>query len=209
MRVRTKICGITSVRDAAVAAAAGCDAIGINFYRGSPRCVQVPVARDIAASLPPFVTPVGIFVDAEPAWIEEVLHQVPLGLLQFHGDEPPATCERFGVPYTKTLSVREPLDVAALERDYGSAGGFLLDTFDPAAKGGIGRAFDWSLWPANSVKPLVLAGGLTPDNVFAAIRKLRPYGVDVSSGVEDGVKGVKSPAKVRAFMDEVRRGGSE
>ena len=209
MRVRAKICGITSVRDAAVAAAAGCDAIGMNFYPGSPRYVQVPIARDIAASLPPFVTPVGIFVDAEPAWIEEVLDQAPLGLLQFHGDEPPAACERFGVPYMKTVSVREPFDVAALEQDYGSAGGFLLDTFDPAAKGGIGRPFDWSLWPAKSAKPLVLAGGLTPDNVFAAIRKLRPYGVDVSSGVEDGVQGVKSPAKVRAFMDEVRRGASE
>ena len=209
MRVRAKICGITSVRDAAVAAAAGCDAIGLNFYRGSPRYVQVPVARDIAASLPPFVTTVGIFVDAEASRIEEVLRQVPLGILQFHGDEPPAACERFGVPYMKTVSVREPFDVAALEQDYGSAGGFLLDTFNPAAKGGIGHPFDWSLWPAKSAKPLVLAGGLTPDNVFDAIRRLRPYGVDVSSGVEDGVKGVKSPAKVRAFMDEVRRGGSE
>ena len=209
MRVRAKICGITSVRDAAVAAAAGCDAIGMNFYPGSPRCVQLPLARDIAASLPPFVTTVGIFVDAEPARIEEVLRQVPLGILQFHGDEPPAACERFGVPYMKTVSVREAFDAAALERDYGSAGGFLLDTFDPAAKGGIGRTFDWSLWPAKSVKPLVLAGGLTQENVFAAIRKLRPYGVDVSSGVEDAEKGVKNPAKLRAFMDEVRRAGSE
>ena len=197
------------MRDAAVAAAAGCDAIGMNFYRGSPRCVQVPLARDIAGSLPPFVSTVGIFVDAEPARIEEVLRQVPLGMLQFHGDEPAAACERFGVPYMKTVSVREAFDAAALERDYGSAGGFLLDTFDPAAKGGIGRAFDWSLWPLKSVKPLVLAGGLTPDNVFAAIRRLHPYGVDVSSGVEDGEKGVKNSAKVRAFMDEVRRGGSE
>ena len=197
------------MRDAALAAAAGCDAVGLNFYPGSPRCVPVPVARDIAASLPPFVTAVGIFVDAEPARIEAVLRDVPLGLLQFHGDEPPAACERFGVPYTKALSVKQPLDMAAFEREYGSAGGFLLDTFDPAAKGGIGRTFDWSLWPAGAVKPLVLAGGLTPDNVFAAIRRLRPYGVDVSSGVEDDEKGVKNPAKVRAFMDEVRRAGSE
>ena len=197
------------MRDAAVAAAAGCDAIGLNFYRGSPRCVRVPLARDIAASLPPFVTTVGIFVDAEPARIEEVLRQVRLGMLQFHGDETPAACERFGVPYMKTVSVGGAFDVAVLEREYDSAGGFLLDTFDPAAKGGIGRAFDWSLWPAKAVKPLVLAGGLTPDNVFAAIRRLQPYGVDVSSGVEDAEKGVKSPAKVRAFMHEVRRGGSE
>lgn len=209
MRTRAKICGITSVRDAAVAAAAGCDAIGLNFYPGSPRFVEVPVARDIAASLPPFVTPVGIFVDAEPARIEEVLRDVPLGLLQFNGDEPAVACERFGVPYTKAVSVREPVDVAVLERAYGSAGGFLLDTFDPAAKGGTGRTFDWSLWPEQGAKPLVLAGGLTPDNVFAAIRRLRPYGVDVSSGVEDDEKGVKNPVKVRAFMKEVRRGGSE
>ena len=195
--------------DAAVAAAAGCDAIGLNFYSGSPRCVEVPVAREIAASLPPFVTPVGIFVDAEPERIEEVLRQVPLGLLQFSGDERPRACERFGVPYTKVVSVREPVDVVALERAYGSAGGFLLDTFDPAARGGTGRTFDWSLWPEQAGKPLVLAGGLTPDNVRAAIRRLRPYGVDVSSGVEDEEKGVKNPVKVRAFMDEVRRGWSE
>ena len=197
------------MRDAAVAACAGCDAIGLNFYPGSPRCIEVPVARDIVASMPPFVTPVGIFLDAEPRRIEKILDQVPLGLLQFHGDEPAVACERFGVPYTKTVSVREPVDVTALERAYGSAGGFLLDTFDPVARGGIGRPFDWSLWPETATKPLVLAGGLTPDNVFDAIRRLRPYGVDVSSGVEDGEKGVKSPAKVRAFMGEVRRAGSE
>ena len=197
--------------DAALAAAAGCDAIGLNFFPGSPRCVDARVARDIVASLPPFVTPVGIFVDAEPARIEAVLREVPLGLLQFHGDEPRAACERFGVPYTKVVSVREPgpVDMAALEREYGSAAGFLLDTFDAAAKGGIGRTFDWSLWPASSGKPLVLAGGLTPENVGAAIRRLRPYGVDVSSGVEGEVKGIKNPARVRAFMDEVRRVGIE
>ena len=209
VRVRAKICGITTVGDAAIAAAAGCDAVGINFYPGSPRCVSAQVARDIAASLPPFVTPVGIFVDAEPERIEAVLRQVPLGLLQFNGDEPPAACERFGVPYAKVISVRKPLDVTALEQHYGSAAAFLLDTFDPAARGGTGRTFDWSLWPANPIKPLVLAGGLTPDNVCDAIRRLRPYGVDVSSGVENEVKGVKSPEKVRAFMDEVRRGGNE
>lgn len=195
--------------DAALAAAAGCDAIGLNFYPGSPRCVEARVARDIVASLPPFVTPVGIFVDADPARVEAVLRQVPLGLLQFHGDEPRTACERFGVPYTKVVSVREPIDVAALERDYCSATALLLDTFDPSAKGGIGRTFDWSLWPASAAKPLVLAGGLTPDNVGAAIRRLRPYGVDVSSGVEGEEKGVKCPAKVRAFMEEVRRGGNE
>ncbi len=197
--------------DASLAVAAGCDAIGLNFFPGSPRRVDARAARDIVASLPPFVTPVGIFVDAEPAEIEAVLRVVPLGLLQFHGDEPRAACERFGVPYTKVVSVREGLsvDMAALEREYGSAAGFMLDTFDPAAKGGIGRTFDWSLWPAGSGKPLVLAGGLTPENVGAAIRRLRPYGVDVSSGVEGEEKGVKSPARVRAFMDEVRRVGIE
>ena len=195
--------------DAALAADAGCDAIGLNFYPGSPRCVEPRAARDIVATLPPFVTPVGIFVDAEPERIEDVLRQVPLGLLQFHGDEPRTACERFGVPYMKVVSVREPIDVAALERDYRTAVGLLLDTFDPAAKGGIGRAFDWSLWPESASKRLVLAGGLTPGNVGAAIRRLRPYGVDVSSGVEGFDPGVKCPAKVRAFMDEVRRGGSE
>ena len=195
--------------DAALAAAAGCDAIGLNFYPGSPRCVDARVARDIVAVLPPFVTPVGIFVDAERERVEDILGEVPLGLLQFHGAEPRTSCERFGVPYMKVVSVREPLDVAAIERDYCTAAGFLLDTYDPAAKGGIGRTFDWSLWPASSAKPLVLAGGLTPDNVGEAIRRLRPYGVDVSSGVEGFDPGVKCPNKVRAFMEEVRRGGNE
>ena len=209
VRVRTKICGITSVRDAGVAVAAGCDAVGMVFHRDSPRAVDVEQAAAIAAATPPFVARVGVFVDASRAEVEAVLARVDLDALQFHGAEPAADCEGFGVPYIKAFRVRKALDMAALEEGYPSAGAFLLDAFHPVERGGAGVAFDWSLWPERCGKPLVLAGGLTPDNVGDAIRGLRPYAVDVSSGVEDGVKGVKSAAKVRAFLTEAHRAGAQ
>jgi len=205
VRVRTKICGITSVEDGLAAAAAGCDAVGLNFVPSSPRWVSAETARDIADALPPLVTRVGVFVDAAPADVERVLEAVPLELLQFNGDEDAASCGRFGRPYVKAVGVRTGFCMASLEEAYPTARGFLLDTHDPIARGGTGRTFDWSLWPTSARRPLVLAGGLTPDNVGAAIRRLQPYGVDVSSGVEGGARGVKSDAKVRAFVAEVQR----
>ena len=205
VRVRTKICGITSVEDGLAAAAAGCDAVGLNFVPSSPRCISPETARDIAAALPPLVARVGVFVDAPPADVERVLAVLPLELLQFNGREDAALCGRFGVPYLKAVGVRTGFCMETLEDAYPTARGFLLDTYDPVARGGTGRTFDWSLWPTSARRPLLLAGGLTPDNVGAAIRRLRPYGVDVSSGVEGDAKGVKSASKVRAFVAEVQR----
>ncbi len=193
------------MEDGLAAAAAGCDAVGLNFVPASPRCLSVERARDIAAALPPLVSRVGVFVDADPADIERVLETVPLDLVQFNGREDAASCARFGLPYLKAVGVRAGFRMASLEEAYPTARGFLLDAYDPVARGGTGRTFDWSLWPAPVQRPLLLAGGLTPDNVGAAIRRLRPYGVDVSSGVEGGARGVKSDAKVRAFVAEVQR----
>ena len=205
MRVRAKICGITSVEDGLAAAAAGCDAIGLNFHPGSPRCVPLETAGAIAEALPPFVSRVAVFVDAAPGDVERVLAAVPIDVLQFHGGEDAGACTRFGIPYVKVVGVHAGFRMEALEAAHPGARAFMLDTHDPVARGGTGRSFDWSLWPAASGRPLVLAGGLTADNVGAAIRKLRPYAVDVSSGVEDGARGVKNAAKVRAFVEEVQR----
>ena len=197
------------MRDAGVAVAAGCDAVGMVFHRESPRSVDVEQAVAIAGAVPPFVARVGVFVDASRAAVEAVLARLKLDALQFHGAEPAADCEGFGVPYIKAFRVRKALDVAALEAAYPSAGAFLLDAFHPVERGGAGVAFDWSLWPERCGKPLVLAGGLTPANVGDAIRGLRPYAVDVSSGVEDGAKGVKNAAKIRAFLTEAHRAGAQ
>lgn len=205
MRVRTKICGITSVEDGLAAAAAGCDAVGLNFVPSSPRHVSAEAARDIAAALPPLVTRVGVFVDAAPEEVERILEAVPLELVQFNGGEDAAACGRFGLPYLKAVGVRAGFCMDALEDAYPSARGFLLDAYDPVARGGTGSTFDWSLWPTSARRPLLLAGGLTPDNVGDAVRRLRPYGVDVSSGVEGRAKGVKSGPKLRAFVAEVQR----
>ena len=209
VRTRTKICGVTSVDDAGVAAAAGCDAVGLVFHPGSPRCVGLDQARAIAEALPPFVARVGVFVDPAPAAVAAVLEHLRLDALQFHGDEPAAACARFGVPYIKALPVRDALDMAAWEAAHPAAQGFLLDAFHPLVRGGGGCAFDWSLWPRAHTKPLILAGGLTPANVAGAIRRLRPHAVDVSSGVEGRQKGVKSAPRVRAFLREVGRAGGE
>ncbi|SDR78886.1 phosphoribosylanthranilate isomerase [Pseudomonas oryzae] len=201
--VRSKICGITRVEDALVAAAAGADAIGLVFYARSPRAVSVQQARAIVAALPPFVTTVGLFVDAAPGEINEILDAVPLDLLQFHGDESAAECSGYHRPYIKALRVRRGEDIRARCADYPQAAGILLDTFVPGVPGGTGEAFDWSLVPEDPGCPIILAGGLTPDNVAAAIRQVRPWAVDVSGGVEAG-KGIKDAEKVRAFVGAVR-----
>lgn len=201
--VRSKICGITRVEDALVAAEAGADAIGLVFYDRSPRAVSVQQARAIIAALPPFVTTVGLFVNASRCEIGEILDAVPLDLLQFHGDETSAQCEGHGRPYIKALRVRPGEDIAACCAEYNQASGILLDTYVPGVPGGTGEAFDWSLVPANLDKPVILAGGLTADNVRAAIAQVSPYAVDVSGGVEAS-KGVKDAEKIRAFIREVR-----
>lgn len=203
--VRCKICGITRVEDALAAAAAGADAIGLVFYAKSPRAVSVMQAQQIIAALPPFVTTVGLFVDMPRAELQQVLSQVPLDLLQFHGDEPVAQCEGYGRPYIKALRVKAGDDIAAQMAQYPSASGILLDTFVEGIPGGTGLAFDWSLVPAELPKPVILAGGLTPDNVAAAIACVQPYAVDVSGGVESA-KGIKDVGKVRAFIRAARGG---
>jgi phosphoribosylanthranilate isomerase len=201
--VRCKICGITRLEDALAAVDAGADAIGLVFYAKSPRAVTVQQAQAIVAGLPPFVTTVGLFVDCQRSELNAILDAVPLDLLQFHGDESPAACEGFRRPYIKALRVRPGDDVAARIGLYGSAAGVLLDTFVPGVPGGTGEAFDWSLVPQGLTVPIILAGGLTPENVRAAIERVRPYAVDVSGGVEAS-KGVKDSGKIHAFVRAVR-----
>ncbi|TWC42896.1 phosphoribosylanthranilate isomerase [Pseudomonas sp. SJZ079] len=201
--VRSKICGITRIEDALIAAEAGADAIGLVFYAKSPRAVSVQQARAIIAALPPFVTTVGLFVDASRDELSAILEVVPLDLLQFHGDESPADCDRFSRPYIKALRVRPGEDVAARIEPYGNASGILLDTYVRGVPGGTGQAFDWALVPQGLNTPIILAGGLTSENVRSAIEQVRPYAVDVSGGVEAS-KGIKDAEKVRAFVRAVK-----
>ncbi|UVL68326.1 phosphoribosylanthranilate isomerase [Pseudomonas sp. B21-031] len=202
--VRSKICGITRIEDALAAAEAGADAIGFVFYAKSPRAVDVRQARAIIAELPPFVTTVGLFVNASRCELNEILEVVPLDLLQFHGDETPQDCEGFHRPWIKALRVRPGDDLEAACRLYAGARGILLDTYVPGVPGGTGEAFDWSLVPARLSKPIILAGGLDAQNVDRAIAQVRPYAVDVSGGVEQA-KGIKDAAKIEAFMRAVKQ----
>ena len=202
--VRSKICGITRIEDALVAAEAGADAIGFVFYAKSPRAVDVRQARAIIAELPPFVTTVGLFVNASRCELNEILEVVPLDLLQFHGDETPADCEGYHKPWIKALRVRPGDDLEAACRLYSGARGILLDTYVAGVPGGTGEAFDWSLVPARLSKPIILAGGLSADNVGQAIAQVKPYAVDVSGGVEQA-KGIKDAAKIEAFMRAVKQ----
>ncbi|HTO18106.1 MAG TPA: phosphoribosylanthranilate isomerase [Pseudomonas sp.] len=205
--VRSKICGITRIEDALLAAEAGADAIGLVFYDKSPRAVDVRQARAILAALPPFVTSVGLFVNASRCFIGEVLDAVPLDLLQFHGDETPEQCEGHGRPWFKALRVRPGDDLRAEAARFSGARAILLDAYVPGVPGGTGERFDWKLIPADLPRPLILAGGLTPDNVAEAISSVRPYGVDVSGGVEAS-RGIKDAAKVAAFIQRVREAGN-
>lgn len=207
MVVRSKICGITRIEDALLAAEAGADAIGLVFYDKSPRAVDVRQARAILAALPPFVTSVGLFVNASRCFIGEVLDAVPLDLLQFHGDETPEQCEGHGRPWFKALRVRPGDDLRAEAARFSGARAILLDAYVPGVPGGTGERFDWKLIPADLPRPLILAGGLTPDNVAEAISSVRPYGVDVSGGVEAS-RGIKDAAKVAAFIQRVREAGN-
>ena len=202
--VRSKICGITRIEDALAAAQAGADAIGFVFYAKSPRAVDVRQARAIIAELPPFVTTVGLFVNASRCELNEILEVVPLDLLQFHGDETPQDCEGYHRPWIKALRVRPGDDLEAACKLYAGARGILLDTYVAGVPGGTGEAFDWSLVPERLSKPIILAGGLSADNVGQAIAQVRPYAVDVSGGVEQA-KGIKDAAKIEAFMQAVKQ----
>lgn len=203
-RTRVKICGITRVEDGAAAAAGGADAIGLNFYPPSPRSVDVETAAAIRRALPPFVTAVGLFVNAAQEAVAESAEKVGLDMLQFHGDESPELCGGFGMPYLKAVRVDDAVDLRAQAQRYAGAAGLILDTPDEKLWGGSGRIFDWDLVPADLSVPVVLAGGLTPENVAEAVRRLRPYAVDVSGGVEAS-PGIKDAGKIARFIDEVNR----
>jgi phosphoribosylanthranilate isomerase len=191
------------VEDARVAAESGADAIGLVFYASSPRSVSLDQACAIIAATPPFVTVVGLFVDPAQGEVESVLHRCSLGLLQFHGSESPGFCGRFGVPYIKAARVREDADLVQCLSPYGAAQGWLLDAYHERLYGGTGESFDWKLIPPELARPVILSGGLTPGNVGAAVRQVKPWAVDVSSGVETA-KGVKDAAKIEAFIAGVR-----
>lgn len=205
MRTRIKICGLTRAEDAQAAARLGADALGLVFYPPSPRSVSLEQAQAVVAGLPPFLTLVGLFVDAEPACIQAVINQVGVQLLQFHGDETPAACAAHGRPWIKALRMTPGLDLLAQRRAYGAASALLLDAYHPTLRGGTGERFDWERIPPELAGDIILAGGLNPDNVEQAVRQTRPYAVDVSGGVELA-KGIKDPARIRAFIEGVGRG---
>ena len=199
LRTRVKICGITRVQDALEAVRCGADAIGLVFYAASPRHVSVQQAQQIVAALPPFISVVALFVNAMPAEIEAVLSQVRIDIVQFHGDETAADCERIKLPYFKAIRVKSDTNLLQCALDFTSANALLLDTYSEAAYGGTGHVFDWDLIPKNMTKPLILAGGLIAENVGLAIQKVKPYAVDISGGVEVS-KGIKDANKIAAFM---------
>jgi len=203
MKTQVKICGLTSVVDAQAAAAAGADLIGLMFYAGSPRHVSLAQAAEIARALPPFVLRVGVFVNPDEALVTRAIAECGLNLLQFHGDEPSAFCTQFGLMSVKALRVRDAASLQTLAEFHTDA--FLLDAYSAAGRGGTGEQFNWDLAVAAQDwgKPIFLAGGLTPANVAAAVRQVRPFAVDVSSGVE-AAPGKKDPAKMQAFIAAVR-----
>lgn len=207
--MRVKVCGITRVEDALVASHAGVDAIGLVFYAPSPRHVSIEQARRIVAELPPFVSVVGLFVDASSEEVRAVLQQVALDVLQFHGNESAAYCRQFKRRYIKAVRMGDDVDLTAIGREHAQASALLVDAYVPGVAGGTGETFDWRRLPAERNSPLILAGGLDPDNITQAIHATAPWGVDVSGGVEyrdDNGKrhaGVKSPQAINAFMEGV------
>lgn len=208
MRTRIKFCGITRAADAQVAAQLGVDAIGLVFYAPSPRAVSIARAREIFSVLPPFVTRVGLFVDAARSDIERTLEEVPLDLLQFHGEESPETCASYGRAFIKAIRMRADIDLSAEAHRYERAAGLLLDTYRDGVQGGTGEVFDWSRVPALPSHAVILAGGLNPDNVRAAVLEVCPYAVDVSGGIESA-RGCKDAARMTAFVHAVERADHE
>ncbi len=202
MRTRVKICGITRAQDAEVAARAGADAIGLVFYPASPRYLSAERAVEIRDALPPFVQTVALFVNPDAAQVAQAIGRVRPALLQFHGEETAEFCGQFGVPYVKACRIRPGVDALEYLRPFSRAAAWLYDSYVPEY-GGVGESFDWSLLPLAGERPVILSGGLSADNVARAIRRVRPWGVDVSSGVESA-KGVKDGTKIAAFIAEVR-----
>lgn len=205
MRTRVKICGITREEDAKAAVQCGCDAIGLVFFEPSPRFVRPDAASRIATQLPPFVDAVGLFVDATPTFVRDILSQVRLDLLQFHGEETPEYCRQFGVPYLKAVRVKPETNLLQYAAAYADAKALLLDAYVSGTPGGTGTTFDWTLIPQDFPMPIILAGGLDAGNVSEAIQQCRPYAVDVSGGVERQ-KGIKDADKIAAFMRGVLNG---
>tara|TARA_R110002073_G_scaffold52938_6_gene137122 strand:+ start:3702 stop:4316 length:615 start_codon:yes stop_codon:yes gene_type:complete len=204
MSVRVKVCGITRLEDVLLAARLGADAIGFVFWPKSARYVTPDTVRQITATLPPFVSKVGVYVDPSQEWVKETATIADLNLLQFHGDESPEFCDQFLQPYIKAIRVKDGIDLLQYADRYRSAKGLLLDTYTASMPGGTGHVFDWNLIPQYLPLPLILSGGLHPGNVALAIKKTRPWAVDVSSGVE-ATKGIKDEEKISAFMQGVRK----
>ena len=202
MRTRVKICGITRAEDARAAARAGADAIGLVFFPPSPRYLSTERAVEIRDALAPFVQTVALFVNPDAAQVAQVLQRVRPALLQFHGEETPQFCSQFGTPFVKACRVKPGVDALEYLRPFSRAAAWLFDSHVPEY-GGVGEAFDWSLVPATRERPVILSGGLSRENVAEAVRRVRPWGVDVSSGVESA-KGIKDAAKIAAFIAEVR-----
>ena len=208
MRTRLKICGFTDVDKAVYAANLGIDAVGLVFYASSPRNVSIETALEITQALPPFVSVVGLFVNAQSHFIADVISQVSLDYLQFHGDESAADCRLYNKPYIKSVSMKEGLDFDALYEEYHDAAALLLDAYHPNAKGGMGKVFDWDLIPKERSLPIILAGGLNAKNIKRAIKTVMPYAVDVSSGVELE-QGHKDIVKMTAFTQQAQEGDRE
>jgi phosphoribosylanthranilate isomerase len=204
MSTRVKICGITNLADAQAAVEAGADALGFIFYEKSPRRMTIPAVAEISKQLPPFIMRVGVFVNAPEELVKRAIGECGLGLLQFHGEEPPEFCTRFGLMSMKAFRIRDAESLKELPKYPTEA--WLLDAYSAENLGGTGEKFNWDLAVEAQKfgKPVFLAGGLTPENVAAAIRKVQPFGVDVSSGVESTL-GKKDHAKVRAFIANVRQ----
>lgn len=203
MATLVKICGITRLEDALAATRAGAHAIGLVFYSESPRHVTPAKAGEIIRAIPPFVTTVGLFVNADAAEVRSVLAQAPVELLQFHGEETPEFCRQLGRPFVKAVRMGPGVDLLQYARDYRDAKALLLDAFVEGLQGGSGVVFDWNLIPHRLALPLILSGGLTAENVTEAVRRVRPLAVDVSGGVESA-KGIKDASKIAAFMKGVR-----
>lgn len=203
MRTRVKICGITRPEDAQVAADLGADAIGLVFYTKSPRYVEASLAAEIISAIPPFMTTVALFLDARQDFIQQVLNTAPVDLLQFHGDECPADCGTFGRPYIKAIGMKGGVNAQAYADTYPDAQGFLLDSHAVGEAGGTGQRFDWASVPELN-KPVILAGGLRPDNAAEAVKLARPYALDISSGVESS-PGIKDKDMMQEFISEVKK----
>jgi phosphoribosylanthranilate isomerase len=203
MMSRVKICGITNKDDAKLACDSGADAIGLVFYPPSPRFVSNKQAADVVSALPPFITSVALFVNAQRQEIEQVLDEVAIDLIQFHGDETEEFCASFKRPYIKAVRMKQGLDLYKVQNDYASARGLLLDTYKKGVPGGTGEAFNWDKVPHDLNLPVILAGGLVPENITQAIQQVKPYAVDVSGGVEAS-KGKKDRQKLIQFMESVK-----